>query len=66
MEKQPAFDTPSKVKAKDGTVKVRGPDDVEVDLTPEAAEETSDRLLNEAMKARGNRRLKDLPHQPQE
>ena len=62
MEKHPTYDKPSTVKAKDGKVTARGPDHVQVDLTPEAAEETSDRLLHEAMKARGNRRLKDQPH----
>ena len=43
---------------------MRGPDAVDVDLSPEAAEETSDRLLHAAMKARGNRRLEDMPHRP--
>ena len=41
-----------------------GPDDVDIAMTPEAAEETSDRLTGEAMKARGQRRLKNYPHQP--
>lgn len=62
MDKHPTYSTPSTVKAVDGKVAVRGPDHVDVDMTPEAAEETSDRLLHEAMKARGNRRLKDHPH----
>jgi hypothetical protein len=59
------FDEPSAVKASGGRVEVRGPDDVDVDMTPEAAEETSERLVGEAVKARGQRRLKDLPHQPE-
>ena len=65
MDDSEPFDEPSKVKVTDGAVKVRGPDDVDVELTPAAAVETSDRLLDAAMKARGNRRLKDLPHQPE-
>ena len=62
MEKHPTYSKPSKVRAEAGKVEVRGPDDVDVDMTPEAAEETSDRLLHEAMKARGHRRLEDQPH----
>ena len=65
MDDHEPFEEPSKVKVTGGTVKVRGPDAVDVEMTPEAAEETSDRLLEGAMKARGNRRLKDLPHQPE-
>ena len=37
----------------------KGPDDVDVRLTPEAAEETSDRLTTGAMKARGQRYFSD-------
>ena len=66
MDEREPFEEPSEVKVTDGSVKVHGPDDVHVEMTPEAAEETSDRLLEGAMKARGNRRLKDLPHQPEE
>ena len=62
MEKHPTYSKPSKVRAEEGRVEVRGPDHVEVDMTPEAAEETSDRLLHEAMKARGHRCLQDHPH----
>jgi hypothetical protein len=39
------FDEPTKVTAKDGEVILDGPDGVDVKLTPEAASETSDRLL---------------------
>ena len=56
------YDEPSSVEVVDGKVVVRGPGQVDVNLTPEAAEETSDRLLEGAMKARGKRRLKDMPH----
>lgn len=47
------YDEPSDVMAEDGRVVIRGPDAVDVDLTPDAAEETSNRLLEGAMKARG-------------
>jgi len=36
--------------------------DVDVGLTPDAAEETSNRLLEGSMKARGQRHLKHYPH----
>ena len=60
------YDEPSNVKAVDGMVEVNGPDAVDVTLTAEAAEETSERLLAESFKARGQRRLKSYPHQPDE
>jgi hypothetical protein len=63
-EKPTIYDEPSDVAAVDGAVDVTGPDDVEVSLSAEAAEETSERLLAESMKARGQRRLKRFPHQP--
>ena len=50
--------------AKEGVVEVDGPDAVEVAMTPEAAEETSDRLASEAVRARGQRRLSGLTHRP--
>ena len=53
---------PSSVTAEDGDVKVEGPDAVDVMLTPDAAEETSNRLLEGSMKARGQRHLRDYPH----
>lgn len=53
---------PSSVTAKDGDVLVDGPDHVDVGMTPEAAEETSNRLLEGSMKARGQRHLKHYPH----
>ncbi len=49
----------SSVTAKDGAVVVDGPDSVDVQLTPDAAEETSDRLLEGAMKARGQKYFSD-------
>lgn len=49
------FDEASKVDAEGGVVHVKGPDDVDVELTDEAAAETSDRLLVGSMKARGQK-----------
>ena len=62
MEDEKVYDEPSTVKADEGQVAVNGPDEVDVKLPPEAAEETSDRLLEGAMAARGKRRMADLPH----
>ena len=53
MNKRPTYDEASHVEADDGVVKVDGPDDVHVDLTPEAALETSDRLLQSSQQASG-------------
>lgn len=58
------YDEASKVEASEGNVEVDGPDAVDVTLTPEAAEETSDRLFKEAARATGQRRLKTMPHRP--
>lgn len=52
-----AYDTPSKITAEDGEVMVDGPDGVAFSLTPEAAAETSDRMLEQAAIARGQERL---------
>lgn len=54
MAKQ-TYDTPSDVAAEQGEVIVDGPDGVAVSLTPEAAAETSDRLLHAANHAAGQR-----------
>jgi hypothetical protein len=48
-------DRPSEVAAEEGTVVVDGPDGVAVTLTPEAAADTSDRLLEAAAMAAGQR-----------
>ena len=58
------YDDPTDVSAKDGEVILQGPDDVDVKVTPEAAEESADNLIEGAVRARGQRRLKDLPHKP--
>ena len=55
MSDEKIYDEASEVEAKDGVVSVAGPDAVDVRLTPEAAAETSDRLLYGSMKARGQR-----------
>ena len=55
MHDETIYDDPSDVDAANGSVVVGGPDAVDVRLTPRAAEETSDRLLEGAMKARGQR-----------
>ena len=62
VQDQRIYEQPSSASAKDGDVLVKGPDDVDVALSPEAAEETSNRLLEGSMKARGQRRLKHYPH----
>ena len=41
------------VSADGGVVHLDGPDHVDIDLTPDAAEETSERLLEGVLKARG-------------
>lgn len=64
MSDKVIHDEPSSVDALDGHVRAEGPDDVDVRMTPEAAEETADRLTDQAVVARGQRRLKDLPRQP--
>jgi len=58
MAKHPLFDEPSEVSAEQGQVVVDGPDGVAVSLTPEAAAETSDRLLDRAAEAAGQRFMK--------
>ena len=65
-DKKQLFDQTSDVDAKEGNVHVDGPDEVDVALTPEAAEETSERLNDKALMARGQRRLKDYPHKPKD
>lgn len=53
--KNQTFDTPSEIDAEQGEVIVDGPDGVAFSLTPEAAEEVSDRLKRAAAKARRQR-----------
>lgn len=49
------YDEATEVDAEDGVVTLKGPDAVDVRMTPDAAEETSERLNTGAMKARGQR-----------
>jgi hypothetical protein len=62
--KDKPYDEATKVSAEDGEVILDGPDGVDVRLTPEAAEETSENLLEGAAMAAGQRKLEDLPHKP--
>jgi hypothetical protein len=64
MDKDIVYNEPSDVTAAEGIVSVDGPDAVDVAMTPEAAEETADRLIAEAVRARGQRRLGRFTHQP--
>lgn len=54
MDMQP-HDQPSEVNAVDGEVQLDGPDGLAIAFTPEAAEETSQRLLLGAMAAHAQR-----------
>lgn len=47
------YDEATEVDAEDGKVVLDGPDGVAVLMTPQAAEETSHRLLEGALEARG-------------
>jgi hypothetical protein len=62
MNDAKVYRDPSTVDANDGAVHVDGPDAVDVEMTPEAAEETADRLTEQAVTARGQRRLRKLVH----
>ncbi len=55
------YEEPGDVDAEDGIVSLKGPDDVDVRMTPDAAEETSERLNTGAMKARGQLYFADPP-----
>lgn len=64
MHRDHLYDEATEVTAENGEVFLDGPDAVDVRITPEAAEETADNLLEGAVKARGQRRLKGLSHRP--
>lgn len=49
------YDKPTKVTAENGEVHLEGPDGVDVSMTPEAALETSDRLLSGGLTAQGQK-----------
>ena len=57
MTEKQLFGKASDVSSDDGQVLVDGPDGVDVALTPEAAEETGDRLIEHAANAAGQRRM---------
>jgi hypothetical protein len=61
MDKNETYDEPSSVSAKDGEVHVDGPDGVDVSLTPEAAVESGERLIDQAATAAGQRYFRDRP-----
>jgi hypothetical protein len=48
----PIFDEPSTVTVEDSIVIVRGPDDVDIGLSADAAAVTSDRLFRAALRAK--------------
>jgi len=64
MHRDKLYDEATDVTAEDGEVILDGPDAVDVRITPEAAEETANALWAAAVKANGQRRLKDLDHRP--
>lgn len=64
MHQEELYDEATKVTADDGEVILDGPDEVDVRITPEAAEQTADNLIEGAAKATGQRRLKNRPHRP--
>lgn len=55
---------PSDVVAEEGRVLVDGPDSVDVAMTPEAAIESCDRMIEEGMRANGQLREKTIDHRP--
>jgi hypothetical protein len=62
MDEKPVYDEPCEVEADEGVVCMKGPGDVDVRFTPDAADETSERLATGAMKARGQRYFADPRH----
>ncbi len=59
MSKREIHHEPIEVSAQDGNVAMAGPDGAVMVLSPQAAEETSDRLWKGAMFARGQQRRRD-------
>jgi hypothetical protein len=47
------YEEPGDVSAKDGGVRLSGPDAVDITMRPEAAEETAERMIDQAVIARG-------------
>lgn len=65
MTRDKLYDEATKVTAKDGEVILDGPDAVDVKVTPEAAVETAENLMDGAMEAAGQRIRKDAGDKPQ-
>jgi hypothetical protein len=66
MEKKQIYAEPSDVSADLGNVTVEGPDGVAVVLTPDAAEQTSDRLWTGALEARAQKRQESADEKPED
>ena len=60
MENGKIYEEASEVSAKDGAVRLDGPDAGDVAMTPEAAEETAERMVDQAIMARGQRIMKGI------
>jgi hypothetical protein len=60
------YNEPSEVTAEDGEVIVDGPDAVAVSLTPDAAIETSNRLFQAGVTARGQKIAKGREEPPRD
>ena len=65
MAKVQPWDEPSEVAAEEGEVVVDGPDGVAVSFTPDAAVETSERLLREGLAARGQQIIGEKSRKPE-
>ena len=59
------YDEATTVTAENGEVILDGPDGVDVKMTPEAAEQTAENLIDEAVRARGQRRMQRNLHRAQ-
>ena len=64
MGRKELFDEATEIQAVDGEVELDGPDGVNGALTPEAAEETADRMFRASAEAAGQRKLKSEPDRP--
>lgn len=58
------YDKPSDVVPENGRVLVDGPDHVDIALTPDAAIETGERLIESGVEANGQEREKRIDHRP--
>ncbi len=59
MSDKPLYDDATKVSTNKGRVVLDGPDGVDVEITPEAALETAERLTTNAAQAAGERRFEE-------